>query len=173
MIDTPALAEEAPITPIDPVGDALQAAAVLRRFRVVFNAIRTHFQQVEKQVGLGGAQVWALSLIQAQPGIGVSELASRMDIHQSTTSNLLRALMQKQLVRQAKSDTDRRSVHLYIEPAGQALLAQAPGPFEGVLPGALAQLPPATLARLDQDLAALIALLKADESAGQVPLAQL
>lgn len=173
MTDTPSLAEEAPVTQPGPSGDSEQAAAVLRRFRVVFNAIRTHFQQVEKQVGLGGAQVWALSLIQAQPGIGVSELASRMDIHQSTTSNLLRALMQKQLVRQAKSDTDRRSVHLYIEPAGQALLAQAPGPFEGVLPGALAQLPPPTLARLDQDLAALIALLKADESAGQVPLAQL
>ena len=33
--------------PIDPVG----TAQVLRRFRVVFNAVRSHFQQVEKQVG--------------------------------------------------------------------------------------------------------------------------
>lgn len=172
MPDALDLAEN-PATPIHTEGGADQAAVVLRRFRVVFNAIRTHFQQVEKQVGLGGAQVWALSLIQAQPGLGVGELAARMDIHQSTTSNLVRALMQKQLVRQAKSEADRRTVHLYIEPAGQALLAQVPGPFEGVLPGALAQLPPATLARLDQDLATLIALLKADESAGQVPLAQL
>jgi hypothetical protein len=38
---------------------AEKAARVLRRFRMVFNAVKTHFQQVEKQAGIGGAQVWA------------------------------------------------------------------------------------------------------------------
>ena len=42
-----------------------------------------------------------------------------------------------------------------------------------MLPAALDQLSPLTLQRLDQDLAELIALLKADETAGQLPLAQL
>ncbi|HSN78899.1 MAG TPA: MarR family transcriptional regulator, partial [Rhodoferax sp.] len=57
-----------------------QSSQVLRRFRVVFNAIRSHFKQIEKQVGLGGAQVWALSVIRDQPGIGMGELAKCMDV---------------------------------------------------------------------------------------------
>jgi len=31
------------------------AAQALRQFRVVFNAVRTHFGQVEQESGLGGA----------------------------------------------------------------------------------------------------------------------
>ena len=73
-------------------GDPTSAAFVLRRFRVVFNAVRSHFQQVE---------------------------------------------------------------------------------FEGVLPEALGRLPAPTLLRLDYDLAELIQLLKADEQAGGIPLAEL
>jgi DNA-binding MarR family transcriptional regulator len=151
----------------------IPSSQVLRRFRVVFNAIRSHFKQIEKQVGLGGAQVWALSVIRDQPGIGMGDLAKRMDVHQSTASNLVRALQQKELLRMDKDALDKRHVHLYTTPAALALLAKVPGPLEGVLPAALDELSPQTLQRLDQDLAELIALLKADERAGSIPLAQL
>ena len=150
-----------------------QTAVVLRRFRVVFNAVRTHFKQVEKQVGLGGAQVWALSLIRDQPGIGLGELARGMDVHQSTASNLVKGLLQKGLIRADKGSTDKRQVQLVVLPAALSLLEQVPGPFEGVLPEALEKLPPQTLARLDRDLAELITLLQADEATGSIPLAQL
>jgi len=149
------------------------AAQVLRRFRVVFNAIRTHFRQVEKESGLGGAQVWALSLINNQPGMGVGDIAKGMDTHQSTASNLIKLLAKKQLVTLTKSLQDKRMVELRITPAGQALLAHIPGPFEGVLPGALSQLDADTLRRLNGDLGLLIGALHADESAGQIPLANL
>lgn len=148
-------------------------AQVLRRFRVVFNAVRTHFQQVEKQVGLGGAQVWALSVIRDTPGIGMGTLAKSMDIHQSTASNLVKTLLRKELISMTKAANDRRNVQLHILPAGQGVLAEAPGPFEGVLPGALEQLCKTTLLRLDQDLGELIELLRADEDAGGIPLADL
>ncbi|MBP9907043.1 MAG: winged helix-turn-helix transcriptional regulator [Rhodoferax sp.] len=149
------------------------AAQVLRRFRVVFNAVRTHFRQVEKESGLGGAQVWALSLIRSQPGMGVGDVAKGMDTHQSTSSNLVKLLVKKQLVTMTKSLEDKRVVELRITPAGQAVLAQIPGPFEGVLPGALGQLDASTLARLNRDLGQLIGALHADESAGHIPLANL
>jgi DNA-binding MarR family transcriptional regulator len=151
----------------------IPSSQVLRRFRVVFNAIRSHFKQIEKQVGLGGAQVWALSVIRDQPGIGMGDLAKCMDVHQSTASNLVRALQQNELLRMDKDALDKRHVHLYTTPAARALLAKVPGPLEGVLPAALDELSPQTLQRLDQDLAELIALLKADERAGSIPLAQL
>jgi DNA-binding MarR family transcriptional regulator len=149
------------------------AARVLRRFRSVFNAVKTHFQQVQRSAGIGGAQLWALSVIDAQPNIGVGGLALAMDIHQSTASNLLKALLKAQMVSTHRDGADRRAVRLRITPAGTRVLRKAPGPFAGVLPGALAQLDPEVLARLDQDLGLLLEKLQADERAAGIPLAQL
>jgi DNA-binding MarR family transcriptional regulator len=146
---------------------------VLRRFRLVFNAVKTHFQQVEKKAGVGGAQLWALSVIGARPSLGVNDLAAAMDIHQTTASNLVKALVTAGMVSAEKNGRDRRGVHLCILPAGERVLRKAPGPFSGVLPEALASLPPQTLERLDQDLALLIAALGADERAAGIPLAQM
>lgn len=156
-----------------PLAAVVTPTKVLRRFRVVFNAVRTHFRQIEKQAGLGGAQVWALSLIQDHPGIGVGGIAKNMDIHQSTASNLIKTLLRKELVSMDKSAQDKRSVQLHILPTGRTLLAHVPAPFEGVLPAALQQLDVATLARLDADIGALITLLNADEAAEETPLADL
>jgi DNA-binding MarR family transcriptional regulator len=128
--------------PVDPAG----TAQVLRRFRVVFNAVRSHFQQVEKQVGLGGAQVWALSVVRDHPGIGVGGIAKSMDIHQSTASNLIKTLLRKELISLSRSSGDRRNVHLEILPAGLAVLGQVSGPFEGVLPIGTGQVAAANLA---------------------------
>ncbi len=149
------------------------AMRVLRRFRVVFNAVKTQFRQVEKEVGIGGAQLWALSLISAQPGIGVTELARAMDVHQSTSSNLVKSLERKALVLIGEGGTDRRAVALRATSKGTALLKRSPGPFAGALPEALSGLDARTLARLDKDLGKLIAALAADEGAAGVPLAEL
>jgi DNA-binding MarR family transcriptional regulator len=148
------------------------AARVLRRFRLVFNAVKTHFQQVEKKTGIGGAQLWALSIIRARSGIGVSDLAKAMDVHQSTASNLVKTLVEREMVQVLKDGPDRRTVQLSILPAGAKVLRRAPGPFTGVLPQALASLDPAILRRLDADLAKLIAALDADERAANLPLGQ-
>lgn len=153
--------------------ESVTPARVLRRFRVVFSTVRTHFRQMEKQVGLGGAQVWALSVIKANPGIGMGDVAVSMDIHQSTASNLVKALLRKELITMVKAPEDRRHVQLTILPAGSRLLKKVPGPFEGVLPDALGKLGAETLHRLDADLGLLIALLNADEAAAETPLAQI
>lgn len=153
--------------------EAVTPAKVLRRFRVVFNAVRSHFRQMEKQAGLGGAQVWALSVIKANPGIGMGGIASCMDIHQSTASNLVKTLLGRELISLEKAPDDRRNVRIKILPAGSKLLNKVPGPFEGLLPVALGNLSAETLQRMDEDLGKLIELLNADESAGETPLAQL
>lgn len=152
---------------------AATSTQVLRKFRIVFNAVRTHFQQMEKQSGLGGAQIWALSLVRDDPGIGTGEIARRMDIHQSTASNLIKTLQGKGLIQATKDTVDRRAVRLHILPEGLTVLGHLAGPLEGVLPMALGQLPADTLRRLDQDLGELIELLNADKRAGKNPLAEL
>jgi DNA-binding MarR family transcriptional regulator len=149
------------------------AARVLRQFRLVFNAVKTHFAQVEKQAGIGGAQVWALSVIRLNPGLGVNDLARTMDIHQSTASNLVRTLVELGMIATEKSSADRRSLQLRIAAAGTKVLRRAPGPFTGVLPQALASLDADTLQRLDKDLGALISALGADDRAAGIPLGQM
>lgn len=145
---------------------------VLRRFRLVFNAVKAHFQQVEREAGVGGAQLWALSIIGSGHGLGVTDLARAMDVHQSTASNLVRTLAERELVVVAREGPDRRSVQLRLTPAGEQVLCSAPGPFTGVLPQALASLDASTLERLDADLAALTALLGTDRRTAKVPLGQ-
>lgn len=124
-------------------------------------------------MGLGGAQVWALSVIKANPGVGLGDVAINMEIHQSTASNLIKTLLAKELISLEKASNDRRIVRLKILPAGSRLLKKVSGPFEGVLPEALSSLDPDTLQRLDEDLGSLISLLHADDGAAEIPLANL
>ena len=160
----------APDAAAQPVDNEQAAIAVLRQFRQVFNAVKSHFQQVEKTVGIGGAQVWALSVVREHPGIGVGALARAMSIHQSTASNLVRTLIDREMVVAAKQGADRRAVQLNLLPAGAKVLKNAPGPFAGVLPDALKALSPDALARLQGDLARLIVLIDADERGASILL---
>lgn len=149
------------------------ATRVLRQFRLVFNSVKTHFQQVEKAAGVGGAQIWALSVIRDKPLLGVNDLARAMDIHQTTASNLVKALTASGLVIAQRNGLDKRAVQLKVLPAGRTVLRKAPGPLSGVLPSALERLNPTTLARLEKDLTQLINVLDADERGAGIPLAQM
>ena len=160
--------------PASVASDSLNEPAirVLRRFRLVFNAVKMHFREVERKAGLAGAQVWALSVIRDHPGIGVGELAKAMDIHQSTASNLLKPLLEQEMVAADRTEFDRRAVQLHVSAKGRKVLRRAPGPFTGVLPDALAQLDRLTLARLERDLGTLIELLDGDKGGEAIPLGQ-
>lgn len=149
------------------------AVRVLRQFRLVFNTVKTHFQQMEKKAGLGGAQIWALSVVRDQPGIGVNGLARALDVRQPTASNLVRALAEQELIEVRKDERDGRAVKLHLRPAGARVLRKAPGPFTGVLPEALAGLSAETLVRLERDLAELILALGADKRGASIPLSEM
>ncbi len=163
-----------PVTaPIEPKAAIEPPVRVLRKFRLVFNAVKTHFKQVEKRAGVGGAQLWALSVVQGQPGLGVNDLARAMDIHQSTASNLVKALVAAGLLAAEKNGVDRRAVQLRVLAAGTRVLRKAPSPFAGVLADALQHLTPDALERLDRDLGDLLKVLKADARAAGTPLADM
>ncbi len=156
-----------------PLELSTDAVRVLQQFRLIFGAVRHHFRELESATGVGGAQVWALGLVAAQPGIGVSGLAAAMSVHQSTASNLVRALAERGLLRVERDAQDRRAVRLHIERAGRTLLRRAPGPITGVLPAALSALPPGQLAALRRELDALIKVIGPDRTAAKRPLAQM
>ena len=114
-----------------------------------------------------------MSLLHEHPGISVNDLSNLMDIHQSTTSNLVKSLVTSQLINVKKNFLDKRIVELHINSAGKRILKIAPTPFSGVLPYALHQLDPKILGRLNDDLSVLLNLLEADESAAKIPLGNL
>ena len=95
--------------------DAAPTTRVLRQFRVVFNAVKTHFRQVERKTGVGGAQLWALSVIGSNPGIGMNDLAHAMDVHQSTASNLVKSLVMRELIVAAKNGADHLQFRTRME----------------------------------------------------------
>lgn len=148
------------------------AARVLRQFRIVFNAVRKHFRVTERKAGLSGAHIWALSVIENQPSIGVGGLALAMDVHQSTASNLLRGLVAEELVVSQKDEADKRAVRLAVTPRGRRILRAAPHPYAGVLPDALQRLQPRTLKRMERDLNELIELLDPDREGARRPLGE-
>ena len=64
-------------------------------------------------------------------------------------------------------------MQLTVLPPAKRILANAPGPFAGVLPSALANMDPRALRRLEKDLAVLIEGLGADDKAATTPLADM
>lgn len=124
-------------------------------------------------MGVGGAQVWALHLVQQRPGIGIHALARAMDVRQPTASNLVRSMVDQGLLQVRKEGPDRRAVQLHLLPLGLDVLQRAPGSFSGVLPQALDRLDAATLARLERDLSELIGVLGANDRNAGIPLAQM
>lgn len=162
-----------PAAPPAPSHDSAAPVRALKRFRQVFTAARAHYQQVEKRVGIGGAQFWALGVIGSQPGIGVNGLARAMHVHQSTASNLVRGLVERGLIDTSRAGTDRRAVQLQLRPAAVELLARSPGPHTGLLLQALERLDARTLGQLDADLTQLIHAMGIDDDAPALPIAQL
>lgn len=149
-----------------------QMLAVLKQFRVVVGNVKEHYRDVERVTGVGGAQLWALWAVSAQPGLKVSDLARELAIHQSTASNLLDRLeKQGYLIRQREAG-DQRKVSITLTKAGKAVVARAPGPAIGVLQHALLELDNPTLSALQKNLDALIDAIGVKRTAGAgTPLA--
>ena len=142
-----------PKIPADIIDTALET---LKLFRIIFKSSNRHFHDVEKVAGVGGASLWALAEIAEAKDLTVSGLSKAMSVHQSTASNLMDKLVTEGYVIRARSEEDRRVVHLSLTQLGKSILSRAPRPYRGVLPDALMRLNPVTLRVLNDYLSQLI-----------------
>lgn len=147
---------------------------VLKKFRLIFGTVRQHFREVEQTCGVSGSQLWILQEVLTAPHIGVSELAGKLSIHQSTCSQLVEKLVSRGFLTKERSKEDQRRVGLSITKTARKIVDKAPGPASGVLPEALGALSTKSLANLDAALAEVIRKLEIDDEqfAGK-PLADL
>ncbi len=147
---------------------------VLRKFRVIYGSIRQHFREIEQSCGVTGSQLWILQEVATKPGLGVSELADRLSIHQSTCSQLVDKLARRQLISKERSREDQRRVGLKLTTEASRILKSAPGPAEGLLPEALNALPESALHVLDKSLIRVIGQLRIrDDKYADKPLSDL
>lgn len=147
---------------------------VLKKFRIIFGSVRQHFREVEETCGVTGSQLWILQEVAKTPDIGVSELAERLSIHQSTCSQLVEKLVHRGLVIKERSKEDQRRVGLCLSEEASKILKNAPGPAEGILPEALQALTESALLALDKSLIEVIGQLSTkDDKLADRPLADL
>jgi DNA-binding MarR family transcriptional regulator len=147
---------------------------VLKKFRVIYGSVRQHFREVEQNCGVTGSQLWILQEVAKTPYIGVSELANRLSIHQSTCSQLVEKLVTRGLINKERSKDDQRRVGLCLTEGASKILKNAPGPAEGILPEALNALPESALLTLDKSLIEIIDQLRIrDDKFADRPLSDL
>lgn len=147
---------------------------VLGQFRLIYGSVRQQLRDIEATCKLSGSQLWMLQEISSAPGIGVTRLAQKLSIHQTTCSQLADKLYAAGYITKARSATDQRRVGLTATRAAKLLLMKSPGPAEGVLPEALAALPAASLGALRIQLDRLIARLRVrNKGASRQPMSEL
>ena len=147
---------------------------VLKSFRIIYGSVRQHFREVEQTCGVTGSQLWVMQEIANSSCIGVSELAGRLSIHQSTCSQLVEKLVVGKLVIKERSKKDQRRVGMCLTDQATKILGIAPGPAEGILPEALQALPESALLALDNSLIEVIGQLRIrDDKLADKPLSDL
>jgi DNA-binding MarR family transcriptional regulator len=136
---------------------------------MIFGSARVHDAEVRRLSGISGSQLWALSEVAHAEGMSVNSLSERMALHQTTTSNLVNALVERKFLRRVRDGEDHRVVHLHITVEGKRMLVRAPGPYAGLLVDALRNLDVDELERLRGSLSVLVgAMRRAPEaSAGE------
>jgi DNA-binding MarR family transcriptional regulator len=141
-------------TPALPVLQALQG------FRLIFGSARRYDASVRRYSGIPGSLLWALSEVDRAGGMSVNGLAECMALHQTTASNLVNALVRRDLIRRVKDPRDRRMVRLHVSGRGRRALLHAPRPHTGLLMDALSRLDTKHLDLLLVGLSGLVAELR-------------
>lgn len=144
---------------------------ILKKLRIVIRAAQQHSQWIEKQCGVSGAQLWIMKELHESTGLRVGALATKLAIHQTTTSNLLDDLEKRGFIERVRDPKDKRAVIVTLTAKGLTIISTAPKPAKGLLPEALTQMQDQDLLQLDSGLQQLIESIGVlDEEYGMLPL---
>ena len=141
---------------------------IVQDLRIVVRTIQAHSRWVEKQCGVSSVQLWAMWELFSSPGQKVSDLSRTLSIHQSTASNMLDKMEEKQLIRRDRSGPDQRVVQLFLTKKGSDLLSIAPRPAQGAVQDALNRMSDDQLNSLKSGLDALISHMSVSEEGAEL-----
>lgn len=141
------------------------AARVLDSLRRLVRAIRVSAHSVEHELQIGGAQLFVLRELAAEPGCSIRRLSARTLTDPSSVSVVVARLVKRGLISCRQDSTDARRTELSLTARGEWLLARAGEPFQVRLVRTLQALPRARLRRLAADLATVVREVGAHEGA--------
>lgn len=110
--------------------DAVEIVNGLRR---VVRAVELYSQEVNREFGLTGPQLWALKTLSRRGPLATTELSRALAVQPSTLSLLVNRLEKRGLVRRNRPREDRRFVEIGLTARGAALAKRAPEPAQGRL----------------------------------------
>lgn len=129
---------------------------VMNAIRAIMRASRATTRALELRFGTSLAQLLVLQRLSEGEATSVKELAARTMTHDSSTSVVVRRLVDRGFVRRVTAPDDRRRVGFAITEEGRAFLAKAPGSLESRLLAGLQEMAPADRAQLTELLETLM-----------------
>lgn len=108
-------------------------AKIVQSFRRIFKAIHQYSEEVLKEFGVTGPQLWLLKTLREEGGTSVGDLSEKMYLHISTVSGIIDRLEAKGYVVRKREAPDRRVVTVHLTSAGKRIVDRAPEPSQGKL----------------------------------------
>lgn len=104
---------------------------IMQSLRQIFKAIQDYSQDVSKEFGITGPQLWALKTISNNVSLSPGELSKKMYLHPSTITGVVDRLEKKGYVVRDRGQEDRRVVKVQLTLKGRKLLKKVPNPIQG------------------------------------------
>jgi DNA-binding MarR family transcriptional regulator len=103
-------------------GGISDAQAVMNSLRQIVHALETGSRAAQKSVGLSGAQLLVLQMLEGDGVTSLNELAHKSHTHQSSVSVVVSRLAEAGLVKRAPAADDARRLQLSVTAAGRKAL---------------------------------------------------
>ena len=114
---------------------------IMQCLRRIFKSIQQYSEEVLKEFGVTGPQLWLLKSLERGEASSIGELSQKMFLHISTVSGIVDRLEDKGYVVRKKEGPDRRVVTVHLTDTGKRIVARSPEPSQGKLLYGLENLP--------------------------------
>lgn len=138
-------------------------AEIVQSFRRIFKAIQQYSEEVLKEFGVTGPQLWLLKTLRQEGGTSVSELSQKMYLHISTVSGIIDRLEAKGYVARKREAPDRRIVMVHLTNAGRRIVDKAPEPSQGKLLYSLQKLSEKEILEMHETLQKIVRLMEVEQ----------
>ena len=138
-------------------------ADIVQSLRRIFKAIHQYSEEVLKEFGLTGPQLWLLKTLLQEGATSVSDLTRMMYLHISTVSGIIDRLESKGYVARKRGETDRRVVTVHLTDPGKRIVDKAPEPSQGRLLYSLQNLSQKEVLEMHGALQKIVHLMELDQ----------
>lgn len=135
---------------------------IMQSFRRIFRAIQKYSEEVLKEFGVTGPQLWLLKTLREKDGASVGELSQKMYLHISTVSGIIDRLEEKRYVVRKRGKADRRVVTVHLTPGGKKIISSAPDPAQGKLLHGLQKMSQAEVMELREALRRIVDMMEVE-----------